>query len=83
MENNTREIIINTFEEYFTTKVKEANIIVSQNNHYSKYLKEIRKVLIREIDKNFKTGGNFSNIFHLYILHITNIRNISVISVVI
>ena len=63
MENNTREIIINTFEEYFTTKVKEANIIVSQNNYYSKYLKEIRKVLIREIDKNFKTGGNFSNIF--------------------
>lgn len=63
IENNTREIIINTFEEYFTAKVKEANIIISQNNHYLSYLKEIRKVLIREIDKNFKTGGNFSNIF--------------------
>lgn len=63
LENNTREIIIKTFEEYFSAKVKEANIVISQNNHYSNYLKEIRKVLVREIDKEFKTGGQFANIF--------------------
>lgn len=62
-EKNTREIIIKTFEDFFNAKVKEKTIIAPQTKSYSTYLRTMRRVLEREIDKELKTGGNLSNIF--------------------
>lgn len=63
MEQNTREIIIDTFEDYFTTKVREANIAETQNSSYTEYLRKIKELLIEHIDEKFKTGGSIGNIY--------------------
>lgn len=63
MEQNTRKIIIDTFEDYFTTKVREANITETQDSSYTEYLRKIKELLIKHIDEKFKTGGSIGNIY--------------------